>query len=206
MQVAITAISTGDRARITIEIEGLTPLISANPDAALAGKLPEAQYLASLFRIAPDRWGYPADNIYLAVKTASGRDNLGQYLTIEGRLLELTGTPQMRADCIDRRAMEFTYRAEFEKWAIKRILVRYVPTLLTPRQIVEMFDRAGFEVGIGPRRPQRGGNFGKFAVSSYAVRGTTVSRSSPSNEIDFLEGGIACHEDADNTISMARAK
>lgn len=194
--------------RISLEITGLTPLLCANPEADSECRLPEAQFLASLYRISNDRWGYPADAIYSALKTAyEPQGELRNLLTIEsGRLLEITGAaPQMRSFWSNGRDGCLIFRAEFDYWRIQKILVRHSKEL-TDQDVVLLFDKAGFTVGIGKRRPEKGGHFGAFLVTSYTVGNTTVRRNSFSDDPNFTQGVGAWPEDAENTTSTVRMK
>ena len=63
-----------------------------------------------------------------------------------------TGTPNIR------------YRAEFPDWTASLYIV-YNANMITPEQIFNLLNTAGFAVGIGEDRPDKsGGSFGMFHV------------------------------------------
>jgi hypothetical protein len=164
--------------------------------------------MASLYPIAPDRWGYPADAVYSSLKTACADrgEELKNRLTIEsGRLLEISGAPpQMRSYWANGKDGGMIHRAEFEYWRIRKILVRHSREL-TDQEVVELFDHAGFCVGIGKRRPEKGGSFGCFSVTSYTIGNTTVRRNSSSDDSNFTQG-FPWPEDAANITNTVRMK
>ena len=61
------------------------------------------------------------------------------------------------------RVADLRYRGEFLKWSIK-FKVLYCPEVITEESIVNLVDKAGFHIGIGERRPQKGDTFGMFQV------------------------------------------
>lgn len=87
----------------------------------------------------------------------------------EGDLVEIFGTPTMREDMV-KIAMgtaDIRYRGEFREW-YTRLTIRLNTNLLTPEQVANLFNTAGFGVGIGEWRPQRDGQFGMFHVAEEA--------------------------------------
>jgi len=74
----------------------------------------------------------------------------------------------MRQDIVrvgkwNSRVADIRFRGEFQDWDVV-IKVRYDISLLTIEQIVNLFARAGFAVGIGEWRPEKGGSWGTFQV------------------------------------------
>lgn len=59
------------------------------------------------------------------------------------------------------RQTDLRYRPEFKKWRV-RIEAQIDAELLTPDDIVNLVNRAGFSVGIGEWRPEKGGEYGRF--------------------------------------------
>lgn len=59
---------------------------------------------------------------------------------------------------------DIRHRGEFKEWSIT-FCVTYNKGVLTNEQIVNLFNIAGFAVGIGEWRPERNGQFGRFSVS-----------------------------------------
>lgn len=58
---------------------------------------------------------------------------------------------------------DLRYRPEFRNWRA-RIVAEIDAGLLTPSDIVSLVNRAGFSVGIGEWRPEKGGEFGRFEI------------------------------------------
>jgi hypothetical protein len=56
------------------------------------------------------------------------------------------------------------YRPQFDEWSVK-LKIMYARNSISPEQIVNLFNVAGFAVGIGERRPGKSGDsFGMFKV------------------------------------------
>lgn len=59
---------------------------------------------------------------------------------------------------------DIRYRARFDVWRVT-LPVRFDESVLGRSQLVQLFDRAGFSVGVGDYRPQRDGSCGLFHVA-----------------------------------------
>lgn len=55
------------------------------------------------------------------------------------------------------------FRGEFTAWATT-LSVTYNAKSLSPEQIVNLFNLAGFGVGVGEWRPEKDGSYGRFHV------------------------------------------
>lgn len=79
---------------------------------------------------------------------------------------------QMREDTVviggfGSRTTDLRYRPELINW--RAVLeIHYDSQVLTVEQIVNLVDRAGFSVGIGENRPEKGGDWGRFMVDVEA--------------------------------------
>ena len=88
----------------------------------------------------------------------------GEYI----RLLDHKGKPAVptpREDMV-RIAMgtaDIRFRGEFQQWRAE-IELRYNVNVLSPAQIVNLFNTAGFAIGVGEWRPQKDGSHGMFHV------------------------------------------
>lgn len=84
---------------------------------------------------------------------------------IVGDMVKLEGKPSMREDMvrIGMGTADIRHRAEFRQWSVK-ITVRFNANVLSAEQIVNLFNTAGFAIGVGEWRPQRDGSFGMFHV------------------------------------------
>lgn len=77
--------------------------------------------------------------------------------------------PIMREDVvkIGMGTTDLRYRPEFKNWKTK-IRVQYLEDVISPEQIVNIFELAGFCSGIGEDRPNKQGHtFGMFKVGEY---------------------------------------
>ena len=59
---------------------------------------------------------------------------------------------------------DLRYRPMFERWALP-ITVEFNSAFVQPAQIVNLFENAGFGVGLGEWRPEKNGPFGRFHVA-----------------------------------------
>lgn len=86
---------------------------------------------------------------------------------IDGEYVEIQGdTPVMREDMV-RIAMgtaDIRYRGAFENWYVD-LDVKYNASVLSADQIVNLFNIAGFAIGVGEWRPQKNGSMGMFHVA-----------------------------------------
>ena len=90
-----------------------------------------------------------------------------QAFHIDGEMVRILGpAPSMREDVarVGMGAADLRYRAEFTPWGAK-VPVELNKAVLSVEQVVNLFNLAGFAVGIGDWRPQRDGQFGRFRVA-----------------------------------------
>jgi len=86
---------------------------------------------------------------------------------IGGELVKIEGKPTPREDMV-RVGMgkaDLRYRGEFKEWRTTFSL-RFNANMLSPEQILNLFNTAGFAVGVGEWRPQRDGEHGMFHVAT----------------------------------------
>jgi len=87
---------------------------------------------------------------------------LGDFITLKGE------EPIRREDIVPagKRSNGSTVaiRSEFKNWSIE-IPVRYNVNAISVEQLVNLFNVAGFGVGIGAWRPECNGSFGMFHVA-----------------------------------------
>jgi len=62
---------------------------------------------------------------------------------------------------------DIRYRPQFTEWRAN-IVAQIDSELLRPEDIVNLVNRAGFSVGIGEWRPEKGGEFGRFELDTSA--------------------------------------
>lgn len=119
------------------------------------------------------RFGFPAVGFKAAAVTAC--TSIGsitkvaarQAFHVEGEFIEIQGNaPSMREDIarVGMGTADLRYRGEFDPW--KAVLtVKYNANLLSAAQVVNLFETAGFAVGVGEWRPERDGPYGRFHVA-----------------------------------------
>jgi hypothetical protein len=140
--------------------------------AGQAKKDPVKDYEDSLYKLPDGGFGFPA----IAFKNAavSACTSLGKAVTkvqarqafhVVGKLLRIEGTPRMREDAVrlNGSTADLRYRGEFEEWKIQMV-VRYNANVLTADQVVNLFNVAGFAVGVGEYRTEKDGDCGHFHV------------------------------------------
>lgn len=84
-----------------------------------------------------------------------------------GEMAEIESQPVMREDMVrvGMGTADIRYRGEFKDWATT-LTVRYNGSALSAEQIVNLFNTAGFGVGVGEWRPEKNGSYGMFHVAS----------------------------------------
>ena len=143
---------------------------------ATAGKEPkdpEADYLSSFYKLPDGKNGFPT----IAFKNAavSACTSLGKSVTkvaarqafhVLGEYAVIIGEPSMREDMVrvGQGTADIRYRAQFEQWETT-LSICYNARVLTDEQVVNLFNTAGFAVGIGEWRPERDGMYGRFRVA-----------------------------------------
>lgn len=190
-QVKIKPVNTK---RAVLKIEGLSPLIQHNwSEKALqemrdkhAGKKskdrsmrePEQEFEAAAYKTAQGNPGIPVSALKAAIIGAAHKD-LGVEKTLVRKalfipcddpngILEMEcSEPLMREDYVrvGQGSTDLRYRPEFREWSVE-FIVEHDADLLTLNDIANLISRAGFGVGIGEMRPERGGEHGRFQVAS----------------------------------------
>lgn len=91
-----------------------------------------------------------------------------QAFHLLGEMVEIIGPPPSMREDVARVGMgtaDLRYRGEFDPWgAIIRVQIN--ASVISAEQVVNLFNLAGFAVGIGDWRPQRDGPFGRFRVAA----------------------------------------
>lgn len=154
-------------------------------------KDPRADFEASLYRLPDGTYGFPSLAFKSACVTActsianitkvaarqafhvvgEGVDVLGAFEGIKMRanLVRIHSTPHMREDMVrvGMGTADLRYRGEFWPWHCQ-VLVRFNASLLSPAQILNLFNIAGFAVGVGEWRAEKDGQNGLFHVATEA--------------------------------------
>jgi len=133
---------------------------------------PEADYQAAFYRTDD---GVPAmPSVAFKSAAVSACRDLDMKMTeargrfhVEGELIEIIGEPRMREDMVrvGMGTADIRYRPEFVKWSAI-LPITYNSTQISPEQIINLLNVAGFGVGIGEWRPEKNGQYGRFHVAS----------------------------------------
>jgi hypothetical protein len=146
---------------------------------ATAGKQPknpEQDYQEATYHDGKGGYQFPAVAFKSAAVTAC--TSLGKSITkvaarqafhIYDEFVPIFGEPHMREDMvkIGMGTADLRYRPGFRKWGSK-FVVHYNANVLTCEQVVQLFNMAGFAVGVGEWRPEKNGQYGLFAISDEA--------------------------------------
>jgi hypothetical protein len=88
---------------------------------------------------------------------------------IDDEYIRIVGVPTKRTDMVRVGGMgnpaDIRFRAEFREWSAV-IPVKYNEAVISAEQIFNLFNIAGFSVGIGEWRPEKNGNHGMFHVTA----------------------------------------
>lgn len=134
-------------------------------------KNPEADYEESMYRTEDGRPGFPAIAFKAAAVNAANDAGIQKTLArrafhVAGEIIPIEGMPTMREDMV-RIAMgtaDIRHRAEFRHWAVT-LDVTYNAGIISLEQLINLFQIAGFGVGVGEWRPERNGTYGTFHVA-----------------------------------------
>lgn len=139
---------------------------------ARAAKNPEQDYKESLYEHPEGGYGFPSVAFKAAaVDACSHLANITKVeargsFHINGDMVKIEGKPNPREDMVKvgMGTADIRYRGEFRKWRCT-FQLRYNANMIGPEQILNMFNTAGFAIGVGEWRPQRDGSFGMFHVA-----------------------------------------
>jgi len=141
---------------------------------AKAARDPQADFVASLYPLPDGGYGFPTIGIKAcAVGACSHVEGVTKVLargafhvnTEMTQILPKDIEPQMREDMvrIGMGVADLRYRGEFTDWHMT-LEVRYNANAISEDQIRNLFNTAGFAIGIGEWRPQKNGLHGMFHV------------------------------------------
>jgi hypothetical protein len=134
-------------------------------------KNPEEDFRESLYVHPDGGFGFPAVAFKSsAVDACSHVEGVTKVAArgafhVLGELVRIDGMPTPREDMVrvGMGTADIRYRGEFREW--RAILtVRHNANVLSAEQIVNLFNTAGFAIGVGEWRPQRDGSYGMFHV------------------------------------------
>ncbi|MCA9173905.1 MAG: hypothetical protein KDB14_05400 [Planctomycetales bacterium] len=179
---------------VTVRIAGITPLIHHKwSEKALtmirdkqAGKKtktrdirkPDEEGEAATYRTKDGGYGVPAMSIKSALIAAAHKD-LGIDKTLVRKALFIhcedgdmllpleCDPPEIREDVVrvGMGSTDLRYRPYYHEWAVS-VTFDLDSSLLQVEDVIALINRAGFGVGIGEWRPEKGGEFGRFRVDT----------------------------------------
>jgi hypothetical protein len=94
-------------------------------------------------------------------------------LADEDDCVRIEGEPTMREDMVrlNKNMPDIRYRGEFREWSCK-LNIQYNAGVISDEQLVNLFQMAGFSVGVGEWRPEKSGNFGCFSLIKESAKKT----------------------------------
>lgn len=136
-------------------------------------KDPDADFRSSLYEHPDGGFGFPSVAFKAAAVSACSqvegvtKVNARATFHVNGELVKINGDePRKREDMV-RIAMgtaDIRYRGGFVNWWCQ-LDISYNANVLSPEQIINLFNTAGFGVGVGEWRPQKDGGYGRFHVA-----------------------------------------
>lgn len=139
---------------------------------AQPAKDPNQDYEDAFYRLPDGTPGFPAIAFKSAAVSAAGRFAEGMKMTevrgsfhIPCDLVPIQGEPSLREDMVrvGMGTADIRYRPEFKAWRVS-LPIRYNADAISLEQIVNLFNQAGFGVGVGEWRPEKDGSNGMFHV------------------------------------------
>ena len=120
------------------------------------------------------RFGFPSTGFKAAAVSAGYRAGLTKdkvstngMFHIKGDMVEIIGTPIMREDMVrvSNGAPDIRYRGMFPEWEAMLELT-YNANVISAEQLVNLVNYGGYACGIGERRPEKGGDWGRYRVKT----------------------------------------
>lgn len=138
-------------------------------------KDPHRDFEESLYHMPTGGYGFPSIGFKsAAIDACSFVEGITKVeargaFHIPGELVKINSEigPIMRDDMVrvGMGVADIRFRGEFRDWSVE-FPVRYNAGVLSAEQIVNLFQIAGFSIGVGEWRPQKDGMFGLFHVKS----------------------------------------
>lgn len=135
-------------------------------------KSPEQDVKDSLYPHPEGGYGFPAIAFKRAAVSACRfadakmTEARGSFHII-GEYVRIDGDPEAREDMVrvGMGTADIRYRAQFPKWKAS-VSIAFNANAMSAEQVVNLFNLAGFGVGVGDWRPERNGIYGRFHVGT----------------------------------------
>jgi len=142
-------------------------------------KTPQQEFEASLYPMPgkKGKYGIPAAGIKKCAVTAASLSNVPMSVATkafhivgdEGGLIEIKGGKpviderMVRVGPFGNKKPATRRRGRFDTWEIT-FAIKYRQDLISTEQLCNLYESAGFSVGLCEYRPEKGGNLGMFEV------------------------------------------
>lgn len=136
---------------------------------------PENEFNNARYRLDDGRDGFPSAGIKKAIANAFRFSDGIKKVEIAGAIhvepgrelvAIISDEPLMREDTVKvGMTTHLRFRPEYRQWAMEFDIV-FNARAISPEQIVNLLNIAGFGVGLGEWRPERNGQFGMFHVGA----------------------------------------
>ena len=147
---------------------------------------PQAEYEGAFYKLENGGYGFTCAGFKKsAIRAAKLLDGVNmtdarQMFFVEADDRDTTGVdcvriehdeaPEMRTDTVRlaKGVSDLRYRPEFRNWSCI-LKMSFDEDLISNSQLVNLFMRAGLQVGVGDWRPEKGGEFGRFVVGEQTL-------------------------------------
>lgn len=141
---------------------------------------PEAEYESGFYHFPGGGYGFPSIGVKGCLIGIAHKDYgvektlIRKAIYVHGepdengmQLVKINGEPKMRQDMvvIGMGTSDLRYRPEFMPWTMD-ITLDYNADFITADSIVNLLNLAGFGIGLGEWRPEKGGQSGMFGVAN----------------------------------------
>jgi hypothetical protein len=180
--------------RMVVNIQGQTPLLTnrfgerarqaiedkqqKKAKGAKEARVPNQEFEDALHIISDGVYGFPAVGVKKSLVAAGGRfadekmTHLRGVINVMGDLVPILSDkpPVMRSDTVRLQGgvTSIAYRPMFMPWRME-IPIMFNASMIGEAQVLNLFQIAGFAVGIGAWRPECNGVYGQFVLEDSGV-------------------------------------
>ena len=141
-------------------------------------RIPQQEFKDAAYVCEDGRFGFPSGGLKKCMINAAHKD-IGLEKTLLKKSLFIlpddtvnnlcafeSDEPLMRQDIVKvgMGSTDLRYRPEFRNWSMI-VRIEFDSQSLTLNTILSLVQRAGFGVGLGEMRPEKGGEYGRFEVA-----------------------------------------